>query len=93
MATAYFFVKNIVDSESEDVSFSPQSKGSFIVSSTKVNGNSIVSVSDKSSIIDNKPFEFIIARKNRAPALWEIPKITKGFCVGDKIEIKKFLWK
>ncbi len=72
LATIYYTVKQIVDSDVTDISYTPQNIGAFSVSILPYGEDSFVSVKDAQSIVANKPFEFWIPRKNRRPALWQI---------------------
>ncbi|RLE44968.1 hypothetical protein DRJ22_05210 [Candidatus Woesearchaeota archaeon] len=85
LASLYFFVKDLIDKDAGNISFVPVSVPPFSVSVVDVGFDSVVSVRDSYSVINNTSFEFVVARKNRAPALWFIPEISEGFCVGDKI--------
>jgi hypothetical protein len=72
LATIYYTVKQIIDSDVTDISYIPQNIGAFSVSILPYGEDSFVSVKDAQSIVANKPFEFWIPRKNRRPALWQI---------------------
>lgn len=72
LATIYYTVKQIIDSDVTDISYIPQNIGAFSVSILPYGEDSFVSIKDAQSIVANKPFEFWIPRKNRRPALWQI---------------------
>lgn len=72
LATIYYTVKQMVDSDVTDISYIPQNIGAFSVSIVPYGEDSFVAVKDAQSIVANKPFEFWIPRKNRRPALWRI---------------------
>ncbi|VVB80881.1 Uncharacterised protein [uncultured archaeon] len=72
LATVYFTAKQIIDADVTDISYKPENRESFTVTTTREGEDSIVVLKDTQSTLDNKPYEFWIARKNRRPALWQI---------------------
>ncbi|MBW2970031.1 hypothetical protein KY319_02815 [Candidatus Woesearchaeota archaeon] len=72
LVTIYFTVKQILDADVTDISYTPKDIDSFTVNSLKDGENSIIIIKDAQSKIENKPYEFWAARKNRAPAIWQI---------------------
>ncbi len=81
LATIYYTVKTIIDGDATDVSYSPQGSGAITTTTIPQEENTIVITRDEQSLIDNKPFEFWIPRKNRRPALWQVEQINKVFHV------------
>jgi hypothetical protein len=72
LATIYYTVKQIIDSDVTDISYVPGNIGAFSASILPYGEDSFVAVKDAQSTVANKPFEFWIPRKNRRPALWHI---------------------
>lgn len=72
LATDYFFAKSIIDSDVTNTSYKPLPVDAFEVETIPMGSDSMVIVRDKQSVVQGKPFEFWIARKNRIPALWDI---------------------
>ncbi len=72
LVTNYFTIKQMLDADATDISYKPESTGSFTTSTIQSGENAIIIIKDSQSKIANKPYEFWIARKNRAPALWHI---------------------
>ncbi len=72
LATIYYTVKRIVDSDVTNISYEPTSPDQFTVSILPYGEDSIVSIKDTQSSLANKPFEFLAPRQNRRPALWQI---------------------
>ncbi|MEM3154656.1 MAG: hypothetical protein QW165_03780 [Candidatus Woesearchaeota archaeon] len=72
LATIYYTIKQIIDSDVTDISYKPQDTGAFTISIVPYGEDSFVEVKDAQSSVANKPFEFWIPRKNRRPALWQI---------------------
>ena len=88
LVTIYFTIKQMLDADATDISYEPESTGSFTTSTIQNGENAIIIVKDSQSKIANKPYEFWIARKNRAPALWQINEAQfnniKFHVIGDK---------
>ncbi|MBI4146499.1 hypothetical protein HY489_04130 [Candidatus Woesearchaeota archaeon] len=72
LATMYYFVKSLVDGDVTDVSFAPSSSGNIKVERQSFGEDSVLVVRDEQSSLQNRPFEFVVLRKNRIPALWAI---------------------
>lgn len=72
LATVYYTAKGIIDADVTDVSYKPNATETFTVSTVRLGDNSLVILRDSQSLVQGKPFEFWIARKNRIPALWFI---------------------
>lgn len=81
LATLYYAAKTIIDGDVTDVSYIPQGNYAITTMTIPQGENTIVIARDEQSLIDNKPFEFWIPRKNRKPALWQIEEINKVFHV------------
>ncbi len=70
----YSFTKKLVEKEITDVGYNPEEEtfedGMSVEIIRDVFGkDDIIIIRDQKSLIDNNPFEFIISRKNRLPAL------------------------
>lgn len=72
LASIYYVTKAIVDGDVTDVSYAPSASGGMSVAVERFADGSLVRLSDPQSQVQNAPFEFLIARKNRLPALWQI---------------------
>lgn len=72
LASIYYMTKAIVDGDVTDVSYFPQASGGMNVSVERFAQASIIRLKDPQSVVQNAPFEFVIARKNRLPGLWQI---------------------
>ncbi len=78
----YFFTKALIDNDINDISFkiddtrnnrnSFEVKKSRSVYSSSTTKGDLITITDKKSIINGKPFEYTFARNNRPPALWYI---------------------
>ena len=75
---AYYFINGLVENDIQDIAFNLKDVSNNINSfNVKVMENAyanddIVLVRDEQSLIYGKPFEYVFARKNRAPALYYI---------------------
>lgn len=80
----YFFVKNLVDNDIKDITFNISNannnkdfmsvrviKNAYFNDAAKIKSD-IVVVTDGKSLVNGKPFDYIFARRNRAPALYYI---------------------
>ncbi len=90
LAKLYFFVKSLLIQDSSNMSFSmngvfPQSFGVTVYHESS---DSVISVNDQGSVLNNKKFEFWFARKNRPPALWYIAPQAGNICAGSSITIE-----
>lgn len=71
----YFFAKNIIENDIKDIKFNMSSvennKGSLRIKVIKdvFSSDDMAIITDDKSLINGKPYEYIFARKNRAPAL------------------------
>ena len=71
----YLLARNIVQNDITNIKFDIKSlngQNSFdiVISPSSVEGDDLIIIKDKKSLIyGNKPFEYVFARKNRAPAL------------------------
>ena len=81
----YYFTKELIENDIENIKFnindignSRDSLGVRLVKDAYSNDDLVI-VSDEKSSIYGKPFEYIFARKNRAPALYYIRKSTLEF--------------
>ncbi len=72
LATIYYTVKELIDSDVTDIEYKPANKDSFKLTTKPYGKDSFISVQDTQSLTAGKPFEFLIPRKNRAPALWKL---------------------
>ena len=85
MKDAYYFINNLVENDIKDITFNLTStsnnKNSFNVRAAEnaFGNDDIVIINDENSLIYGQPFEYIFARKNRAPALYHISKSTLEF--------------
>ena len=79
----YFFTKSLIENDVSDVTFNINAAGnnkdSFkaalirnIPSRGQITNDAIVKITDEKSLIGGRPFEYVFARKNRAPALYYI---------------------
>lgn len=90
LAKLYFFVKSLLIQDSSNMSFSmngffPQSFGVTVYPESS---DSVISVNDQGSIINNKKFEFWFARKNRPPAIWYLAQPIGTICAGSTISVE-----
>ncbi len=81
LASVYYVTKSIVDGDVTDVSYVPQASGGMEIAVERFGEGSIIRLKDAQSVVQNAPFEFIIARKNRLPALWQIDDTPLGSVV------------
>lgn len=72
-------INNVVDSDSNNISFSPRGIDTAEYSISVIDGarpllprDDVLRFTDKTSLILDKPYTFLVARQNRAPALWLI---------------------
>jgi hypothetical protein len=76
----YFFAKDIMENDIRDIRFNMSSvknnKGSLRIKVIKdaFSSDDLAIITDDQSLINGKPYEYIFARKNRAPALYYIKK-------------------
>lgn len=77
LATIYYTIKQIIDADVTDISYTPENMGQFTtIIYPYGTDSSFIIVKDAQSIVKNEPFEFWIPRKNRKPALWKIDTST-----------------
>jgi len=72
LATMYYTVKQLIDADVTDVSYVSAAPQGFQVARQAQGSDSIILVNDTLSNVGGKPFEFVLARKDRIPALWRI---------------------
>ncbi len=72
LATIYYTVKEMIDSDVTDVSYVPSGSGAFTVERVDRPEFSMLKINDTLSSVGNMPFEFWVSRANRIPALWKI---------------------
>ncbi len=72
LGTIYYAVKSFIDKEVQDINNTPSSTSqyTFFVSHDVVHKDDVVTLQFPRVLLNNKPFEFRFARKNRPPALF-----------------------
>ncbi len=89
----YFFTKELIENDIKNIKFNLRSTNNskdFInikLIENVFSNDDLLIVTDEKSLISSKPFEYIFARRNRAPALYYIRKTTLEF--QQNYEIKK----
>ena len=79
---AYFFVKELIESDIKNIKFDISNSGnerdSFSIKHLKnvIFNEDLIIVTDDKSLIHGKPLEYVIARRNRAPAIHYLRKNT-----------------
>ena len=85
----YTYVKDIVDSDIKNIKFDiTSSSGSdFNINLLENihNNDDIIVITDQKSLINGKPFQYVFARKNRAPALYYLSPEALYFDLGTSI--------
>lgn len=90
LSKIYHFVKQLIEQESTDIAFNitglyPEG---FTVSSVNVaNNDDLIVVRDPQSTFKGRAFEFQFGRKNRPPALYNIPTTSYTVCRGAELSI------
>ena len=72
LATTYYLAKEVVDADVSDVVYVPRVPAGFTIKRESVGNESVLRLADVQSKVNNLPFEVVLARKNRLPALWQI---------------------
>lgn len=72
LATVYYTVKSLIDSDVSDISYTPQAPTGFTIETIRQADNSFLILADTESTLHDHDYEFWIPRKNRRPALWHI---------------------
>ena len=81
----YFFTKNIIENDIKDIKFNisdvKNNKEHLRIKRIKniFSNDDLVIITDDKSLINGKPYEYIFARRNRAPALYYIRKTEMEF--------------
>lgn len=76
----YFFTKELIQNDIENIKFDidDTANNKDLLSVRLINNvyanNDLIIVTDEKSLVYGKPFEYVFARKNRAPALYYIKK-------------------
>jgi len=74
-AKIYYNISTMLNKDATNISYEPHTEGEYIVSTTKIEKNSIVSTKFVPYTIDNKQYMFTFARHNRQPALHYITQL------------------
>lgn len=86
----YYAVKEIIDSDITNVSYEPQATQLYFIAINKnvFGKDDVINYQDAKAVLKGKPYEWRIARKNRAPAL-QWTNQTKidlyQYCIGNEI--------
>ena len=72
LASVYYIAKGLLDADVSDVSYVPSVPSGLVLEKSLVENGSFLKLKDKQSLLDSVPFEVVLSRKNRNPALWEI---------------------
>jgi len=90
-ATMYYSVESLINNDISNISYDPEQFSGMDVKVSRVDGFSLVNVSDPHSRIFGEDFVFVFARKNRAPALWWVDLPEMHFHVSEEGRPTKIL--
>ncbi len=85
LRNTYFFIKELIENDIKNIRFNitdtKNNKDSFNIKLIKdvLSNDDLIIITDGKSLIYAKPFEYIFARRNRAPALYYIKNTTLEF--------------
>ena len=81
----YFFIRGLIENDIKNIMFDianvNNSKDSIKIKIIRdvFSNNDLIIVTDEKSLVSGKPYEYIFARRNRAPTLYYIKKNTISF--------------
>ncbi|MBI2557974.1 hypothetical protein HYW20_01520 [Candidatus Woesearchaeota archaeon] len=79
----YYFINRLVDEDTTNITFSikdaQNNRDSMKVAAYELGHEDLIAIIDEKSLINGQPYQYIFARKNRAPALYYIRPNTLTF--------------
>ncbi len=83
----YHVIKNLIEQDTTRIDFNIQGiqSGGYVVTVLPQGADDLIMVRDERTRINGRALEFLFGRKNRLPALYELPKTLSVGCIGTSI--------